>query len=94
VGENLQTYLDSLLEVSARLKAGHRELALLLEAEKRSRVEGWFACEDTRLQVKEHYADYTALNISRDVIKLKGDIAALVVEREDYLLLIDIERTK
>ncbi len=69
-------------EVSAELQMAHRELATLLAAEHEAKVKSWFAANDDTIKGRDRVAEFNALDLTLDVIKLKGDIAALREEKD------------
>lgn len=63
----------------------HRELATLLVAEKNAKINAYAQAQGTDKN-REHVASFNSLNITGDIFKLKGNIAALEALRDDIRL--------
>lgn len=73
--------LARLSELSAELAQTHRELCDLLVAEHQAKTQAWFESQSQYIKERDRIAEFNALPLSLDVIKLKGEIAALEAER-------------
>jgi hypothetical protein len=79
--------LDKLEQLSLDLAEHHRELAQLLMAEKEAKIEAFDYSDASTVRQRDHEADRLALPLTRDILKIKGEIAALT-ELRDYLRLV------
>lgn len=77
--------LERLEAVSSELQILHRELATTLAAEKSAKVHAWAESNEPTLGARERIADFNALDLTLDVITLRGEIAANEAER-GYLI--------
>ncbi len=77
--------LEQLRKLSADLMQHRRELADVLAAEHESKIKSWMAADEGTLKGRDRIADFNSLHLTLDIIKLKGEIAALEDERT-YLL--------
>lgn len=73
--------LAKLSDISSSLATSHRELADLLSAEHNAKTRAWFEATSQYISERDRIADLNALDLSLDIIKLKGEIAALEAER-------------
>lgn len=84
--------LKRLHEIVIELVEHHRSLALLLAAEKEGRVAAWHEAQpiDGKDSVswRDRISDFNITPLSTDIIKLKGEIAALIEERNYIQLLL------
>ncbi len=76
-----QASLDQLGALTANLAAKRQELALVLAAEHEAKIQSWFAADEDTLKGRDRIADFNALHLTLDIIKLKGEILALEDER-------------
>lgn len=74
-----------LLEVTDELARKHNELASLAAAEKEGKVTGYFRAEEKSVSARDREAEFQVLNVTTDIIRLKGQIAALEVEHRTLL---------
>lgn len=81
--------LTQLEQVSKDLAACHRELAQVLMAEKEGRVRTFMASNEGAVNARDRQADINVLDLSVDILKLKGEIAALEAERAFLVILIE-----
>ncbi len=79
--------LQRLGEVTEELQQLHRELASLLAAEKSARIAAWVESDETTVTARDRVADFNALNLTLDIIKIKGEIAAFEAEVR-YLVIV------
>lgn len=75
--------LQRLNQLAAELAQAHRELADLLATEHEAKVQSWFASDETTIQGRDRIASLNALHLSLDIIKQKGEIAAMMEERDN-----------
>lgn len=70
------------------------ELATLLHAEKEGRVRSWEAYSPTAnygkdsVSARDRTAEFSVMNLTLDIIDIKGEIAAIETEREYLTLLL------
>lgn len=83
-----QEALERYFDVTRELSSLHRELAEILIAEKDGRIRSYMASDETSVTGRERVADFHVLNLSLDVLKIKGEIAALNEEKEALYLLL------
>jgi hypothetical protein len=76
--------LEELEQVASALSQLHRELADLEAAEHTARVQSWFAHDSKYITERDRVAEYNTLQLTPEVIKVKGEIAALQ-SRRGYL---------
>lgn len=76
--------LEQLKVVAADLSSSHLQLAELLAAEHTARVESWFAADSQYVTERDRIAEHNTLHLTPDIIKLRGEIAALE-SRRSYL---------
>lgn len=81
--------LSNLETTTTELASSHRELAQLLAAEKEGKIRSWVASEDTSVTSRDRWADHMVMDLTLDIIKLKGEIAAL--EATKTYLMVAIE---
>lgn len=79
--------LDRLHAITTELVEHHRSLALLLAAEKEGRVAAWHNATADSVSGRDRVADFNIVPVTVDILVLKGDIAALIEER-DYIRLL------
>lgn len=73
------------LELATKeLAACHRELAQVLMAEREGRVRSYLQSDETSVSGRDRQADVNVLDLTLDMLKIKGEIAALEADR-DYL---------
>ena len=78
-------YWDRLDQVTEDLAIRHRELGELLAAERDCQVRSWHESTESSVTGRDRYASLVALDLSRDIFKLRGEIKALEAE-QTYLL--------
>jgi hypothetical protein len=86
---DLPSARNRLDEVCAELISAHRQLAQLLQAEHEGRVRTRFQSQQSTLGGKDNDAAFQTLDLARDIILLKGDIAAYTEERDQLRYFID-----
>lgn len=79
--------LSRFAEVARELMSAHRELATLLAAEHEAKVTSWFEAQEDTLKARDRIADFNAMPLTLDIIKLKGEITALR-EEKDWLTIL------
>lgn len=79
--------LARLERITADLASAHRELSELLAAEHEGKVRTWMASEEDTIGGRDRIAAFQVLDLSTDILKLKGEISALTAER-DFMVLI------
>lgn len=79
--------LDRMGSLTEELMAAHRELAMVLAAEKQAKVGAWLESQEGTVSARDRQSDFNALGLTVDALKLKGEINALEAERS-YLTLI------
>lgn len=84
----LAGWLDRLSTLTRDLSSLHRELATVLVAELQAKDAAWFATESDTVSVRDRFASHNALNLTADIIRLKGEIESLREERSHLRLLI------
>lgn len=90
---DLPTCVSRLTGLVTELAADHKELALVLDAEHQGRVATYLDSVGTQTQgVADKLAAHSTLNLTTDIFRLKGGIAAKEVEITYYTLLIDLYR--
>lgn len=75
-------------DTAENLAAAHRELAELAHVQKQQFVEAWWNDASESVTARDRAADFATLHLTTEIIKLKGEIAALTVEWETYRSLI------
>ncbi len=68
--------LTELEEVAMDLSRIHRDLAELLAAEHQAKIHTWFNSNADYITQRDREADFNALSLTLDIIKLKGELAA------------------
>lgn len=86
-----QIDFDRLLEVTIQLARKHVELADLTAAEKEGKVTGHFRAEEKSVSARDREAEFQVLNLTTDIIRLKGHIAALEVEHRTLLAWLEFQ---
>jgi hypothetical protein len=92
---DLDELLAELELVAAQLATSHRELGMLLSAEKNAKVLGFNQSDARSVSERENVGSVQALNITEDIFKLRATINALEARR-DYLTVaipVEIQRT-
>lgn len=79
--------LDRLHEIVTELVSKHAELGDLLAAEKEGRVAAWHEAQADSVSGRDRIAEFNITPLSKDILVLKGEIAALIEER-DYITLL------
>lgn len=78
------------LELTTKeLAACHRELAQVLMAEKEGRVRTYLASNESAINARDRQADVNVLDLTRDALKLKGEIAAYEAEVRYLVIVIE-----
>jgi hypothetical protein len=77
------------LEVTAELCDKQEELAQLVAAEKEGKVTGYFRANETSVSARDREAEFQVLNVTTDIIRLKGQIAALETEHRTLSILME-----
>lgn len=80
----LATRANALIEleqVAAQLSDLHRQLADLQSVEHSHRVQSWFDAESQYITERDRIAEFNTLHLTPEVIRLKGEIAALESRR-------------
>lgn len=73
--------LEELETVATDLANSHRGLAELLAAEHTARVQAWFQSDAQYVTERDRIAEFNTLHLTPEVIKLRGEIAALEARR-------------
>lgn len=73
--------LERLGELAVSLASAYRELSELEAAENQAKASAWIGTQGT-LGERDGVARFNALDLTTDVIKLKGDIRAWQEERD------------
>lgn len=68
--------------LSLELQMAHRELATLIAAEHEAKVRTWFAADDDSVKGRDRVAEFNALDLTLDIMRLKGEIAAMREEKD------------
>lgn len=68
--------LDELEKVASDIAALHLQLAETLVAEYEAKTTTWMASDAQYLSERDRQADFNALNLSLDIIRFKGELAA------------------
>lgn len=68
--------LDELEIVAGNIAGLQVDLAQTLAAEHEAKVTAWFASDSSFIGERDRIAEHNSLNLSLDVIRLKGDLAA------------------
>lgn len=71
-----------LAEITNILRSEYVELYDVLQAEKSQRLRVWDNSQLKYATDREKEADYAAMNLTNDILQLKGNIAALECERD------------
>lgn len=71
-----QDALEQLATLTDRLASNRVQLADLEARAHRIRVESWMAAESDYVSARDRVADFNSLDLSCDIITLKGEIAA------------------
>ena len=80
----LATRADALTEleqVAARLSEYHTQLADLQAVEHEQRVRTWFESDSQYVTERDRIAEFNTLHLTPEIIKIKGEIAALESRR-------------
>lgn len=77
---------ERLRDITRELIALHRSLAMLVAEEKEQRISAYLNAPENSVSGRERLADSTVLDVTTEIIKAKGEIAALSEER-DFLRL-------
>lgn len=81
--------LDALQATADDLATAHRELAELAHVQKQQYVEAWWNDASESVTARDRSADYATLHLTTEIIKIKGEIAALQVEWETQRFILD-----
>ena len=84
----VDVHLDRLSDLSLTLQGHHVALAGLLQKQTETKLEAWFNSQGDTLGAREKEADYSALPFSKEIIRIKGEIASLLAERDELRLLV------
>lgn len=68
--------LDELEAVASEIASLHLQLAELLSAEHEAKTQSWFASDAQYITERDRIADLNSLNLSTDIIKLRGQLAS------------------
>lgn len=85
-----EAILDDLTSLTSDLASQREELADLLATEHAGRIQSWMAADEDTLKGRDRIADFNVLNLTTDIIRLKGQIAAnedrrtLLIEQLHY----------
>lgn len=84
--------LDRLHAIVQELVDNHHQLGDLLAAEKQGRVESWHAAQpgSDSVSARDRIAEFNIVPLAKDILILKGDIAALIEERDYIRLLLQL----
>ncbi len=80
--------MEALGKLTADLQEQRRQLALVLAAEHEAKIKSWMAADEGTLKGRDRIADFNSMHLTLDIIKLKGEIAALEDERTFLLELV------
>lgn len=83
--------LGRLRYVTLELASLHRELASLLSKEKEQRLQTWMASDSDTKYVREFEADWNVIETTKDILQVKGEIAAYLAEKEFLVLLVGVK---
>lgn len=81
--------LSQLEYTTTELASSHRELAQLLAAEKEGKIRSWVASEESSVTSRDRWADHMVMDLTLDIIKLKGEINALEATRTYLVIVIE-----
>lgn len=74
--------LTRLQEVVFDLSSKHKELASLTAAEHAGKIQAWFGSDVSTLKERDQLAAFHAVDLTVDIIRLKGEIKSLEEERD------------
>lgn len=93
-----ESVLDRLSDITDRLIEAHGELADLHTTNQQGRAQAWATASQSQLpggkdsvSQRDRYADIAMLDIASEIIVLKGEMAALVEERDWCRLLLGLK---
>lgn len=94
-GVDNTSILIRLHELTEELIEGHQQLALLLTSEKEGQAMSWatyaadqFGGKDS-VQARDRQAQYSVINVTTDIITLRGQMATWQAEYNFLVLLLD-----
>lgn len=68
--------LDELETVATDIADLHLQVAELIAAEHEAKTTAWFNAESQYISERDRIADFNALSLSLDLIKLRGELSA------------------
>lgn len=80
--------LDELAVISEEIASLHLQLAELYQAEHRAKTESWFNSDAQYISERDRIADFNALNLTLDTMKLTGELRAAEARRDYYQMVI------
>lgn len=67
--------------VAADISALHRQIAEVYRAEHEAKTRSWFDCDSKFITERDRVAEFNALDLSTDLIVMRGELAALESRR-------------
>lgn len=67
-------------DVASELGIKYKELGDLEAAEREGRFQAWMGVDSSSVSERDRWADVAVLNLSCDILKLKGEIRSLELE--------------
>lgn len=82
--------IPQLQHVVEKLVSLHRELASLLSAEKRGKIEAWMHNNVDTIGARDRIAEFHAIDTTSEIFRVKGEISSYTEERDFLRLLIGL----
>lgn len=80
--------LEELSVLAQEISSLHLELAELYAAEHRIKTESWFNSDAQYISERDRIADFNALDLTSETMKLTGQLRAAEAKRDYYQLVV------